>query len=318
MPALPAIPALPRLPCLPRVTIALCTYNGAAHLQAQLDSYLAQQHQDWDLWVSDDGSEDATLAILERFRAQQAGRRQVRVLRGPGRGPAANYLSLLCHPALPAAPVALSDQDDVWFPEKLSRALLQLDQAAPLALYGGQSLHADAALVPTGTSRPPRRPPCFENALTQNIVSGHSATLSAAALQLVRQAGRPEAVPYHDWWLYQLISGAGGAVLIDRAPVLYYRQHRNNAMGAHQGINATLTRFSQLFGRTYGGWIASNLQALAQVADLLTPPHRQIVTRLLLQPRGRGRLRALQGAGLHRQSRADNLAFYLAAALGRI
>ena len=48
----------------PHITILMATYNGARFLSAQLDSLLAQSHQNWSLIVSDDGSRDATMAIL--------------------------------------------------------------------------------------------------------------------------------------------------------------------------------------------------------------------------------------------------------------
>jgi hypothetical protein len=53
------------------VVIFLCTYNGARFLAAQLDSIAAQTHQDWVVWASDDGSSDATLGILEAYRAHR-------------------------------------------------------------------------------------------------------------------------------------------------------------------------------------------------------------------------------------------------------
>ena len=52
----------------PLVDILLATYNGAKYLPAQLDSILAQTHQNFRLLVSDDGSSDATVEILERYR----------------------------------------------------------------------------------------------------------------------------------------------------------------------------------------------------------------------------------------------------------
>ena len=139
-----------------RVTILLTTWNGAAHLQQQLDSYLAQNHDAWDLWVSDDGSTDGTLEILNAFQAAERHRREVRIVAGPQRGHAANFLSLLCHPDLPAGPVALSDQDDVWLPGKLRLALSALKDAGPVALWGAQSYHTDVALRVIGRSRQPR------------------------------------------------------------------------------------------------------------------------------------------------------------------
>ncbi|NDW33036.1 glycosyltransferase [Salipiger sp. PrR007] len=303
-----------------RITILLATWNGAAHLQEQLESYRAQTHETWDLWVSDDGSSDGTPAILEAFRAAESPRREVRIVAGPRRGHAANFLSLLCHPELPAGPVALSDQDDVWLPGKLALALAALKNAGPVALYGAQSIHTDQALRRIGGSRPPRGRPCFGNALTQNVVSGHSATLSAGALELVRRAGVPEGIPYHDWWLYQLVSGAGGEIVIDPAKVLYYRQHLSNAMGAHQGLSARLVRARQVLGRTYANWMAANLAALERVSGLLTPENRALIETLRAerpQP-GLSRMLTFRRLGLHRQTRLTTASLYLAAALGRV
>ena len=62
-----------------RVAILMGAYNGAAHLREQLDSIAAQTHPDWVLRVSDDGSSDATLAILADFAARfEPGRVEVR------------------------------------------------------------------------------------------------------------------------------------------------------------------------------------------------------------------------------------------------
>lgn len=303
-----------------RITILLATWNGAAHLEEQLQSYLAQNHPHWDLWISDDGSSDATIDIITAFRDRESANREVRLLSGPRRGHAANFLSLLCHPELPAGPVALSDQDDVWLPGKLRLALSALHDAGPVALYGAQSHHTDRQLRVIGRSRLPRRAPCFRNALTQNVVSGHSAVLSAGAVELVRRAGMPEGIPYHDWWLYQLVSGAGGEIVIDREKVLYYRQHHANAMGAHQGLAPRLQRVRQVLGRTYANWLGANLAALERVRDLLTPEHQTLLADLRNAPRHPGLTRplAFHQLGLHRQTRLTTASLYLAAALGRV
>ena len=56
------------------VTILLATFNGAAHVSEQLESYTAQTHRDWSLLVSDDGSTDDTCAIIREFARQQPAR----------------------------------------------------------------------------------------------------------------------------------------------------------------------------------------------------------------------------------------------------
>lgn len=303
-----------------RIFILLCTCDGAEHLDEQLASYEAQTHENWALWVSDDGSQDGTLEILRSWQERWQGRHEMRLFSGARQGAAANFMSLLTHPELPRCTVALSDQDDVWHPDKLARALdtlaaLPSDQPG---LYGAQSIYTDADLHPTGRSVPPLRGPSFANALTQNSVSGHSATLNPATLDLVRHAGVPTGIPFHDWWLYQLVTGAGGWVLVDTQAVLFYRQHENNVLGAHLGRNAFRQRLTMVADGSYGDWIAANLAALDQVSHLLLPNHAKLVHRILNKPRGPLRFWEMARAGLHRQRVSNTVLFYVAALLGRI
>ncbi|VAW02336.1 Alpha-L-Rha alpha-1,3-L-rhamnosyltransferase [hydrothermal vent metagenome] len=302
----------------PHITIALCTHNGAAHLREQLDSYLAQSHENWRLWVSDDGSTDDTRAILKDFATRHGGPREIRIIDGPNQGATANYISLLCHPEFPAGAVALSDQDDVWLEDKLTRAVQGLAQSDAPLLYGAQSVLTDAALRPIGASKPGPCPPGFGNALVQNIVSGHSAALNPSALALVRRAGVPEHVPFHDWWLYQLITGAGGRVIIDPAQVLLYRQHRDNTVGARHGLRAHMRRMHQVGAQQFKTWTSANTMALKACEALLTPQARATLESFTQPRRGPARALQLRALGVHRQHPLATAGLYLAAMLGRV
>jgi glycosyltransferase involved in cell wall biosynthesis len=310
------------MPSSERVTILMAVRDGAAHLPEQLESFLAQDHAAWDLWVSDDGSRDASRAIVEAFAADQTGHRTVRLLQGPRAGTAAaNFFSLLCHPDLPTgAPVALSDQDDVWLPSKLSRALAGLRRAAPVALYGARGVLADEALRPVGETRRFPHPPSFSNALTQNVVPGFTATLSPKALDLVRRAGPLPGIAHHDWWLYLLVAGAGGEVVHDPETVALYRQHGASTMGAPNGWRAGLDRVRRMLAGDYGRWVRANRDALRAVAPLLTPENRDLLDAMdaIVARSGPGRWRALRALGIRRQGRSGEAAFALAAMLGRV
>lgn len=302
----------------PLITIALCTYNGAAYLREQLNSYLAQDHTEWQLWVSDDGSSDATLEILQEFKRLHGDRHPLRVIKGPTQGVAANFLSLLCHPEFPPGPVALSDQDDVWLKHKLTRAVTQIQDYPGLVIYGAQSLHVDDTLRTIGRSSTAGSRPSFNNALVQNVISGHSCVLSAEALVLVRCAGVPTGIAYHDWWLYLLISGAGGQVVIDDSTVLLYRQHESNLMGAHGGPRARITRARQVLRAEYGNWVEANTTAMACRTQLLEPTARQILEDFRQPATGPGRIAQLRRLGIARQGRLGTACLYAAAAFGRL
>ncbi|MDF3605215.1 glycosyltransferase [Paracoccus sp. DMF-8] len=110
-----------------QVAVLMALFNGAPHLQAQLDS-LARQGTDWRLWVGDDGSTDDGPQIVRDFAANQP-KDRVELLTGqglgPGQGPAQNFRRLLQRVPDKATAVAFCDQDDVWPDDKLSRASIR-------------------------------------------------------------------------------------------------------------------------------------------------------------------------------------------------
>ncbi len=301
------------------MAILLCTYNGARFLQEQLNSYLTQTDTAWDLWVSDDGSTDETRDIILAFQQKVADKHKVHLLAGPRKGAAANYLFLMTHPDIPTGLTALSDQDDIWQPDRLARARAALSGQNGATLYGAQSLYCGANGHITGASSVPKRPPSFENALVQNIVSGHTAAFNADALHLIQKAGPPaQPIPFHDWWIYQLITGAGGHVIIDPKTTVIYRQHDSNAIGAATRLNTKILRLWQLLNGTFYDWMSLNLTALKAVSVLLEPSAVTRITLLLAHPRRIGLRRLSAFTGLIRQSRAHTALLLVAVFLGRL
>jgi hypothetical protein len=295
------------------VRILMCTLNGAAFLPAQLQSFLDQDHGDWSLWISDDGSTDGTRDLLAGFAAAHPGR-VARVLDGPRQGSAANFLTLAAHPDLGPGPIALADQDDVWLPHRLGRGLAVLGQGAGPTVYASRTILTDAALRPIRASARHTRPAGFRNALVQNILAGNTLMLDAPALALLR-ASLPAAlagtdqgggVPHHDWWVYLLMTGAGARLVQDDAPGVLYRQHDGNLVGAHRGWRGGWDRAVFALRGGYADWIGRNLAALTAADALLTPQARALVAELaaLRGKRGLGALAALRRCGVYRQGRA--------------
>ncbi len=298
-----------------RITVLMTTRNGAKFIGAQLASIAAQISPPAMLMVSDDGSTDATHEIIGRFRKRA--RFPLHLTEGPGKGAAQNFLHLLGQ--APDGPVALADQDDVWWPAKLARAggMLAPYSDRP-ALYTARRVVTDAQLRPLYCSPPLRRRPDFANAIVQNIAPGNTIVLNRAAARLARAASAEVGAspPFHDWWLYQLISGVGGAVVTDRAPVIYYRQHGGNLFGAGHGLPERLRRLKILADGTYGGWIRDQARALCASSHRLTPDAAGIVQSIADAPPGRalpfGRF------NLYRQHPAEQFAMRCAARLGRL
>ncbi len=296
-------------------------WNGGANLVRQLESIAAQDHPDWVLVVSDDGSTDGSQAVVAGFAARFPPGR-VRTIDGPRRGFAANYLGLLAAVAPAPGWLAFADQDDLWLPDRLSRGLAALAGGTGPALYCSRTWVTDAALAGRRLSPPRPRPPGFANALTQNIAAGNTILLDpAAAALLAGTAGAVPGVVAHDWWAYLAVTGAGGRVVHDDAPTLLYRQHPGNAIGANEGWRARARRLGMVVQGTFRGWNDTNAAALAAIADRLAPGPAALLARWQAMRAARPlprRLWLLARLGLYRQTRAGTAALWFAAILGRI
>lgn len=294
----------------PAVLILMATRDGARFLPAQLASIAAQVGCDWALRVGDDGSRDGTRALVARFAARHP-ERDIRLHEGPGRGVAANFLTLLARPDLPLGPhthVAFADQDDIWLPDKLARAHHLLAGAGPgPAICAATALPVDACGRPAGIARPPAGPVTLARAVVGNAFPGHALQLDPAAVRLARAAGTPE-VPFHDWWLALLVLACGGQALRDEAVVLHYRQHPGNLLGRAGSMAGRLRRARLVFGGDWGRGIAANLAALGAGGLPLTPQARRLLAAIAAAPpHGGARAAAFARLGVRRGRRGEDL-----------
>lgn len=308
---------------MPTVHILLATYQGGDHLAQQLDAIAAQEHQDWILYISDDGSTDATLSHIHHFQSGRPNR--VHLLAGPQKGATQNFFHLINHVNEEEGDLyAFCDQDDVWLPEKLTRAIEYLDQCnqtngAP-CLYFGATIVTDANLTPTGRSAPPIHPPSFRNALAQNIASGNTMVFNTSCLKLLKAVSNSNPV-WHDWAAYQVTTACGGTVIYDETPQILYRQHAQNVVGANRsGFVRFKGLIPNLLGR-YRRWGDATERSLEEIMPRMTEENRAVFN-LYREARhaigGLKRLRALRQAGVIRQTRSGQTALLIATFLGLI
>lgn len=208
----------------------MSTFNGERFVIQQLRSILGQLPVGGRIMIRDDGSSDATATLVAALRDDR-----ISLVRGENIGFARSFLTLLQSVPSDAATVMFADQDDVWLPGKIDRAREALARhSLRPALYCSAQMLADEHLLPMNATPRWPRPPSFGNALSENIVTGCTAALNHAAIELIRSAGVPDRVRFHDWWLYLVIS-AFGTVIFDTQPTLLYRQHDGNQIGHGPG-----------------------------------------------------------------------------------
>ncbi|TGN54321.1 glycosyltransferase [Paracoccus liaowanqingii] len=303
----------------PHVVILLASYQGAPHLQVQLDSIAAQSHEAWSLVVSDDGSTDGTLEIVQRFAAGVAAGR-VTLVEGPRRGATQNFLSLLSH-VPPESLAAFCDQDDRWHPDKLSRAVEALASANGPVHYAARTIITDAALRPIAGSRRFHRPLGFRNAVVQACMAGNTSVFDPAAVQLLQQAAphaRRAEIVAHDWWAYQVTSAFGARMIHDPRPALLYRQHPRSEVGRNDTLPALTARLRKLLAGDFGAWLQANHASLAPLD--LPPDSRASLNHLhrMLTCPGPQALRAMRQGRFYRQTRAGTAALALSALSGAL
>jgi glycosyltransferase involved in cell wall biosynthesis len=305
----------------PDVAILLATFCGAEFLAEQLASIERQTYPYWRLYASDDGSPDGTVDILRGFQ-EKLGANRVQLIRGPGRGFVLNFLSLICNSDIQSNYYAFSDQDDIWDPNKLAIALERLRAIPPdvPGLYCSRTRLIDALGRDVGLSPLFRKPPSFGNALVQNIAGGNTMVFNKAARRYLIQAGGKVDVPSHDWWLYMVITAAGGHVIYDPHCSIQYRRHPNNLVGTNIGIRPRLKRAKMLLQGRFKGWNDRNIEQLRPFRQNMAEENRKIFDRFC-QARERSlpmRIISLLRSGVYRQTALGTIGLIVGIALKRI
>jgi glycosyltransferase involved in cell wall biosynthesis len=301
---------------MPRVQVLLATYNGRNYLSELLDSVFVQDGVDVEVLARDDGSSDGTWEVLADYARRQA----LVAHAGSHLGVVPGYFWLLQHASPTADYIALADQDDVWLPDKLSRAIALLgapDDATP-AMYCSRLTLVRADLRVLARSEGAPRGPSFENSLVQNIAPGCTIVLNRAAhTELLR--GLPRSAAMHDWWIYQVIAGLGRVVYDDESRILY-RQHGDNVVGAaHTWLGGLAVRARRLFQRRLRPFRSTQLQELDRIhGPRLPAPARAALRRCLeAEHQPRERLQLAFGRGVVFQSAWQQMVFRCLVLLNR-
>lgn len=283
-----------------------------------MESYFSQSHGNWELFVSDDGSTDATPDIVREYGDRG---KRITLLEGPCRGAAANFLYAARTVETDADFFAWSDSDDVWLPDKLSRAVRRLEElehtSGHAALYCARTEVVDRNCRFLHYSPLFTRPPEFRNALCQNIGGGNTMAFNRAARELLRSGTFPEVIA-HDWWAYMLVTGCGGSIFYDPEPCLLYRQHGENLTGSNTGIRARLFRARRLYDGVAHEWNRGNITALEERRELLTPENAGIFDEFAGAAEGGTlphRLARFRNSGVRRQQRWQTAALYAVACM---
>ncbi len=306
-----------------RVAVILGYYNGTNYLQEQIRSILDQSHKNLEIYIADDCSQSEVDFAGFRLSPQEAQRIHLGV-RSMNVGFTNNFLNALSSVDKGFEYFAFSDQDDVWNNDKISNALSVLAQypTNKPALYCARTAITDAnCQADLGSSPNFPKPPSFANALVQNICGGHTMVFNKAAYDLIVKSTKNTDVIFHDWWCYQIVSGAGGCIHYDPNPCLKYRQHSDNLFGYRGNWTALFVRIKSVLKGEFRICNDINLSALSKNLALITPANQRCLNDFIKARQETNiikRLILFKRSGIYRQTLLGNLGLLLGIFINKV
>ncbi|MFC0138791.1 glycosyltransferase family 2 protein [Erwinia mallotivora] len=306
------------------VSILFCSYNGEKYLREQLDSIVNQSHTNWTLYISDDGSTDSTLNIISEYQNRLPANKLV-LLKGPAKGFAENFLSLLKNPHIQSRYYAFSDQDDIWLSTKLEVAVKAVHEVenrhvSEFVLYGGRTTLINESSEVIGQSVVFNREFRLENALLQSFSGGNTMLFSNALKKKIEKL--PEGIPVvsHDWYLYLICSAFGGVNIYDPEPQILYRQHANNIVGSNLGLLSKVERLRRLYQGQFAEWNRINQMSLDFYYSELPHKNQRVLDHFYScrEKSAFTRIRCFHACRSYRQSVIETCFFYIMNAFGKL
>lgn len=258
------------------IAVLLATYNGGKYLCELLDSLLKQTYPKLKIYIHDDGSSDETVSVIDEYQAKYPCK--IQTLNYPPTGSScANFMSMLTHIAEPY--VMFCDQDDVWLPEKTETVFHEMQRIEaenpnkPCLVFSDlYVVDSELKIISDSFMRYSDRDPHrtdYRSILMQNVAPGCTMILNRELVTRAERCRDITKIGMHDIWVI-LIAALEGKVSYVDMPLIYYRQHQSNVVGAHKvtkfkKIANTLQRiFSGSQGTEKKEWL-NNVSALASV-----------------------------------------------------
>ena len=307
-----------------KIACILGYYQGSEYIKDQIQSIFNQELNNCHLtiFISDDNSNEIFPNLNDlnnEFKVDVYYRKLKKNV-----GYAKNFIFSLRDIKLKFDYFCFSDQDDIWFKNKLKKGLNKLNMYENNSpnLYCSRTFYYDQkCLKRIGESSLFSKPPSFKNAIIQNIAGGNTMIFNSTAKALIiNSLFNDIKIVSHDWWIYQLISGAGGNIFYDKNAYIKYRQHNSNIIGSNTNIKGIFIRIIKLTKGNLKLWNDINIYGLEKNKSILTKENKFLLERFskLRKANFFNRLFNSYKLNIYRQKRIGTLAIYLSFILKKI
>lgn len=208
------------------ISVCMATYNGERYVEEQLDSILSNIGPSDEVVVSDDGSKDRTVEILSAYSRQDC---RIKVVDGPHRGVISNFSNAI---ALSRGDlIFLSDQDDVWRSNKVSRVLSVFDSTGcDLVVHNARIIDGEGGETGDTLFELRKSKPGFLKNMARNSYVGCCMAFERKLVPAILPI--PENVEMHDWWIGMIAEKRFTPVFIEDE-LIRYRRHDGNVSAMH-------------------------------------------------------------------------------------
>ena len=306
-----------------KVAVILGFYNGNNFIEEQVESIFNQNFKNIDIFIFDDNSK--IKLEFKDLKINNNKKPKIKITkRKENLGYAKNFLMGLEEVGPEYDFYAFSDQDDIWEKDKITRgieALISKESKYPKLYCSRTSYYNSECTKVIGSSKIHPKKPTFANALLQNIAGGNTILMNNLARQIVVKTVKAENFISHDWWCYQIISGAGGEVIFDKHKTVRYRQHNYNLIGKNNGFLDIKLRILEFLSGKVKRWSDINLENLLKYRYLLTKDNIEILENFIKARRSRNILKKLNyfyKSGVFRQSNKETIIFTIGLILSMI
>lgn len=221
--------------CQKKVAVLMATYNGEKYISEQIESVLTQTFEDFCIYIHDDGSNDKTSEIIQRYERDNPGR--VIIMEGSAQGGARNnFLYMLKN--VEADIYMFCDQDDVWMEDKLEKSVSVFEKNtgnSPMLVYTDlRYVDKNLRIIKNSyfeyTGKNPARN-SVQNILKKNLFIGCTLAFNRKLRDIAINYRNINNIQMHDWWLGLIASVKGNMFFVNEQMVMY-RQHDSNVTGA--------------------------------------------------------------------------------------
>ncbi len=216
------------------ISVCIATYNGENFIREQLDSIIKQLGEKDEIIISDDGSTDRTIEIIESYNDKR-----IRIFKSNYKNVIFNFENAINKAR--GDIIFLADQDDIWYDNKVQILLKEIENCD--LVFSNVSIFKDDKKIHAPLYKIDKNCNGFVRNFIKNNCIGATMVFRKKVLKIVLPF--PKQIPMHDMWIFFLISIRGKTKYYNR-PLIYYRRHENNVSNTGEKTTNSILKIIEI------------------------------------------------------------------------